>query len=79
MSWKAKWREDELLRIGQLLERVLKVPFPETEIRFHIDRSHGLMANLVGYDEDDYRDFFRSVDLARKELDGTASHIALDN
>jgi hypothetical protein len=79
MSWKAKWREDELLRIGQLLERVLKVPFPETEIRFHIDRSHGLTANLVGYNGNDYRDFFRSVDLARKELDGTASHIALDN
>jgi hypothetical protein len=76
MSWEARWREDELVRIGQLLERVLEVPFPETEIRFHIARSHGLTAYLVG---NEYRDFFRSADSARKEFDSPASYIAVDN
>ncbi|KAB2106852.1 hypothetical protein AG0111_0g4908 [Alternaria gaisen] len=79
MSYEARWREDELLRIGQLLEKVLEVPFPETEIRLHIDRSRGLTAKGVRLDKDAYGHFFRSVDLARKELDGTASHIALDS
>ncbi|KAH6849382.1 heterokaryon incompatibility protein-domain-containing protein [Alternaria alternata] len=79
MEWEAKWREDELLRIGQLLEKVLEVPFPETEIRLHIDRSRGLTAKGVRLDKDAYGHFFRSVDLARKELDGTVSHIALDS
>jgi hypothetical protein len=79
MSLEAKWREDELLRIGQLLERVLKVPFSETEIRFHIDRSRGLAAKAVGYTWRQYRNFFGIVGLARKELDSTASHIAVDN
>ncbi|RYN56718.1 hypothetical protein AA0114_g2854 [Alternaria tenuissima] len=79
MAWEEKWREDELLRIGQLLEKVLEVPFPETEIRFHIDRSRGLTANLVGYDRHYYKGFFRSVDSARKELDSPASYITVDN
>ncbi|KAF7674912.1 hypothetical protein GT037_006675 [Alternaria burnsii] len=66
MSWEAKWREDELLRIGQLLEKVLKVPFPKTEIQFHIDRSRGLMAKGVRSDmSDGYMYFFGSVDWAR--------------
>ncbi|CAN9130746.1 unnamed protein product [Alternaria alternata] len=79
MSWEAKWREDELLRIGQLLEKVLKVPFPEAEIQFHIDRSRGLMAKGVRSDmSDGYKYFFRSVDSARKELDSTASRVTVD-
>ncbi|RYN86925.1 hypothetical protein AA0120_g7828 [Alternaria tenuissima] len=78
--WEGKWREDELLRIGQLLERVLKVPFPETEIRFHIDRTRGVTPKRSLLDiKKDYRDFFRSVDSARKELDNPASYITVDN
>ncbi|CAN9338425.1 unnamed protein product [Alternaria sp. RS040] len=79
MIWEAKWREEELLRIGHLLEKVMKVPFPETEIRLHIDRSRGLTAKGFRFDRRHYSVFFRSVDSARKELDSTASHVTVDS
>ncbi|CAN9337738.1 unnamed protein product [Alternaria alternata] len=79
MSYEEKWREDELLRIGQLLEKVFEVPFSETEIRFHIDRSRVLTAKGFRNGTNAYIEFFKSVDSARKELDSTASHVKVDS
>jgi hypothetical protein len=68
MSWDKCRDEDRLFRVGQLLEKSLKIPFPEPEIQFHTARSRDLAEALVPEERwvRSTSRFFRAVIQARE-------------
>ena len=81
MAFNECWDKDGLSNFGRLLEKVLRVPFLETELQFHVNHSYALTSEeLPKYMEKKRKDreefgynmaygsgeFFRDIQLARR-------------
>jgi hypothetical protein len=46
-EWEGCWEEDPLFRFAELLEKIVQVPFPEAEVRLHVDHIRNLTLEKI--------------------------------